>query len=267
MKPDGTRERGSITELAGRVAIVTGAASGIGAEIARALAEAGARVVVADVDRRGAETVARRLPSASSYRADVADSADCLRLVQEVIARSGRVDILVNNAGLQHVSPVTEFPVDQWERLVRVMLFGAFYLIRQVLPVMYAQGWGRIINIGSIHSIVASPNKSAYVAAKHGLLGLTRAVALEAAERGVTVNAVCPAYVRTPLVERQIADLASTENLTESEVVDRIMLAPAAIRRLIEPAEVAATVRFLCSDAASMITGTAQIIDGGWTAR
>jgi 3-hydroxybutyrate dehydrogenase len=251
----------------GRAAIVTGAASGIGRAIATDLAAQGTRVLFADVNVAEGERVAADFSTAVFQRADIAKQADCEALVARAVREFGRVDILVNNAGLQHVAPVEEFPVETWERLVHIMLFGAFYLTRAVLPHMYAKRWGRIVNIASVHGLVASPYKSAYVAAKHGLVGFTKTVALEAAEKGVTVNAVCPSYVRTPLVEKQIADQAKVHGISEDAVIREIMLAPAAIKRLLEPSEVAAYVRFLCSDEASGITGATQVIDAGWTAR
>ena len=261
------REEGETGTLAGRVALVTGAASGIGRAIAVELAARGVRVALADLDAAGASAVADTCPGAIGRGCDVADPAACERLADEVRAELGRIDILVNNAGLQHIAPIEAFPVDRWTHLIAVMLVGPFVLTRAVLPGMYGQGWGRIINLASIHALVASPYKSAYVAAKHGLLGLTRATALEAGQHGVTANAICPAYVRTPLVERQVADLAAAEGLTIPDTIERIMLAPTAIRRLIEPVEVARYAAFLCSDDAASITGTAQVIDGGWTAR
>ena len=254
-------------DLAGRRAIVTGAASGIGRAIAEALAGAGARVVLADLNAEQGEAVAAALEGCAFERADVASREDCRRLVDRAALRLGGVDILVNNAGLQHIAPIEDFPEDRWEHLVRVMLVGAFLLTRYAIPHMYRGGWGRIVNVASIHGLVASPYKSAYVAAKHGLLGLTKTVALEAGGRGVTVNAICPAYVRTPLVEKQIADQARTQGIPSAEVVEKVMLAPAAVKRLLEPSEVAAYALFLCSDDAAGITGSAQVIDGGWTAR
>jgi len=267
IEPAMTAAEGVADTLVGRVALVTGGGSGIGRAIAIELASRGARVAVADLDASLAAEVAAGCPGAIARVCDVADPAACVRLADEVHRELGRVDILVNNAGLQHVSPIEVFPVDRWAYLIQVMLVGPFVLTRAVLPEMYGQGWGRIINIASIHALVASPNKSAYVAAKHGLLGLTRATALEAGPHGVTANAICPAYVRTPLVERQVADLAATEGLPVPDTIKRVMLAPAAIRRLIEPVEVARYAAFLCSDDAASITGAAQVIDGGWTAR
>jgi 3-hydroxybutyrate dehydrogenase len=173
----------------------------------------------------------------------------------------------VNNAGIQHVAPLTEFPEAKWRLLIELMLTAPFLLTKAALPGMYERGWGRIVNIGSVHSLRASAFKSAYVSAKHGLLGLTRVTALEGAEHGVTCNCVCPSYVRTALVEKQIADQARVHGIPESEVVEKIMVAEAAIHRLLEPSEVAGYIAFLCSDAASGVTGSAVTIDCGWTAR
>jgi 3-hydroxybutyrate dehydrogenase len=257
----------AVPDLAGKTALVTGAASGIGHAIAVDLARCGARVLLADLDERRGELAARELPGSLFQRADVSSRSDCRALVDRATAEWGGVDVLINNAGLQHVSPIEDFPEDRWEQLVRIMLFGAFYLTRYAIPHMYERGWGRIVNISSVHGLVASPYKSAYISAKHGLNGLTKTVALEAAEKGVTVNAVCPSYVRTPLVEQQIDDQARVNGISADAVVRDIMLAPAAIKRLLEPDEVAAYVTFLCSDAAAGITGAEQVIDCGWTAR
>ena len=253
--------------LVGRVALVTGGAGGIGRAIAGALAADGATVIVADRDGTRAEAVAAGLDGARAHAIDLIDTAACRAMVEDVLARDQRLDILVNAAGFQHIAAVVDYPMESWDAMLATMLTAPFVLSQAVLPAMYERGWGRIVNIGSIHSLVASPNKVGYVAAKHGLLGLTRAVAIEAGPHGVTCNAVCPAYVRTPLVEAQIADQAVTAGIPEQEVVDRIMLAGASIPRLLEADEVAAYVRFLCSDAAGGITGSAQMIDGGWTAR
>ncbi|MDP9265789.1 MAG: 3-hydroxybutyrate dehydrogenase [Chloroflexota bacterium] len=255
------------TDFSGKRALVTGAASGIGRAVAEDLAAHGARVLVADLDETMGKPVAAALPGALFQRADIASRADCASLMQRMVAEWGGIDILVNNAGLQHVAPVEDFPEDRWEQLVRIMLIGPFLLIRYAIPHMYAQGWGRIVNVSSLHGLVASPFKSAYVSAKHGLNGLTKTVALEAGSRGVTVNAICPSYVRTPLVEKQIADQARTQGMTADDVVAKIMVEPAAIKRLLEPSEVAAYVTFLCGDAAAGITGATQVIDCGWTAR
>ncbi len=257
----------AMAELEGRVALVTGAARGIGQAIAAGLAEDGAIVALADLDPVAAAAAADGIPPAIAIGCDVADPADCRRLVEAVTTATGRVDILVNNAGLQHESPIVDFPDERFEHLVRVMLFGAFHLTKAVLPGMIARGWGRIVNMGSIHSLVASPDTAAYVSAKHGLLGLTRTVALEVGAAGVTVNLVAPSYVRTGLVEGQLERQSQALGIPVDRVVDEVMLAPVAVKRLLEPMEVAAYVRFLCTDAARSITGTAQVIDGGWTAR
>jgi 3-hydroxybutyrate dehydrogenase len=256
-----------MAELEGRVALVTGGARGIGRAIAEGLAADGATVAVADLDAGAARDAAATLPGAHGFGADVADPAACRGLVADVLAQSGRIDILVNNAGLQFVSPIVDFPEDRFEQLISVMLLGAFRLTKAVLPGMIERRWGRIVNIGSVHSLVASPNKSAYIAAKHGLLGLTRTAALEVGEHGITVNLVAPTYVRTALVENQLEDQARTLGIPVEQVVDQVMLGPMAVKRLLEPEDVASYVRFLCSDAGRSITGTAQVIDGGWTAR
>lgn len=254
-------------EMSQKCAVVTGAANGIGLAVAQALSAQGARVLMADLDAERGQAAARDLPGALFQRTDIASREDCQALMARAKQELGRVDILVNNAGLQHVSPVEDFPEDKWEHLLRIMLIGPFLLTKYALPLMYAQRWGRIINMSSLHGLVASPYKSAYISAKHGLMGLTKTVALEAADKGVTVNAVCPSYVRTPLVEKQIADQARVHGLSETEVIEKVMLAPAAVKRLLEPSEVAAYVMFLCSEAAGGITGSAQVMDCGWTAR
>ncbi len=252
--------------LTDKVAIVTGAASGIGLAIARALAEQGARVILADIDGAGVQAAAAELAGARFQQVDMAQSTACAELVSATLAAEGRIDILINNAGIQHVAPITEFPEETWQRMMALMLTAPFLLTKAVLPGMYARGWGRIVNLGSVHSVRASAFKSAYVAAKHGLLGLTRVTALEGAPHGVTCNCICPSYVRTALVEKQIADQARVHNIPESEVVEKIMVAEAPIHRLLEPAEVAALAVYLCSDVAAGITGSAQFIDCGWTA-
>jgi 3-hydroxybutyrate dehydrogenase len=252
--------------FSGRTAVVTGAASGIGRAIAADLAAGGARVVVADLDGGAGLALASEV-GGIFQKTDVSSRDDCRALIDRATREFGGIDILVNNAGLQHVAPIEEFPEEKWEYLIRVMLVGAFYLTKYAIPHTYAKGWGRVINVSSVHGLVASPYKSAYVAAKHGLNGLTKAVALEAAEKGVTVNAICPSYVRTPLVDKQIADQARVHGMSEDAVVRDVMLAPGAIKRLLDPSEVAAYVSFLCSDKAGGITGSLQVIDCGWTAR
>jgi 3-hydroxybutyrate dehydrogenase len=245
-------------DLNGKTALVTGAASGIGAAIARALSRAGAKVHAVDRDEAGLAEVAQE----SGISPVVADLADLDGLAGLPTA----VDILVNNAGIQHVSPIEEFPLERFDFILDLMLVSPFRLIRQSLPHMYAQGWGRIINISSVHGLRASAFKSAYVTAKHGLEGLSKVVALEGGPHGVTSTCINPAYVRTPLVEKQIEDQARTHGISPSEVVDKIMLSPVALKRLVEPDEVAALALFLCGPASASVTGTSFVMDGGWTA-
>jgi 3-hydroxybutyrate dehydrogenase len=244
--------------LTGRRALVTGGASGIGRACAVRLAGAGADVVVVDRDAEGAKAVAEQVGGAA-VAVDLSDLAAVDDLDLDV-------DVLVNNAGVQHVAPVHEFPPDRFSFILRLMVEAPFRLARGALPHMYAQGWGRIVHISSVHGIRASAYKSAYVTAKHGLEGLSKVIAVEGAEHGVTSNCVNPAYVRTPLVEHQIADQARAHGLSEDEVVEQVMLAPAAIRRLIEPEEVADAVTWLCSPAATSVTGSSLVMDGGWSA-
>lgn len=248
-----------------RVALVTGGAGGIGRATVHALHAAGMRVVVADRHADAAQAVAAAV-NGLPIAVDLADSAACRELVATVVATYGRVDVLVNNAGFQHIAPIDEFPEDVWAAMLAVMLTAPFVLTQAVWPHMKAQRWGRIVNLGSIHSVRASPFKVGYITAKHGLLGLTRTAAREGGEWGITVNAVLPAYVRTPLVENQIADQARTRGLSTDEVLDKVMLAQTAVKRLIEPTEVASLIAYLCSDAAGAITGADWPIDAGWTA-
>lgn len=255
-----------MSTLEGKAALVTGAASGIGLAIAQALAAEGARVTLADLDVERGQAEAAKLAGARFVAADLTQPGASRQLVEGTISASGSLDILVNNAGVQHVAPITEFPEAKWRQLIELMLTAPFLLTQAALPGMYARGWGRIINLGSVHSLRASAFKSAYVSAKHGLLGLTRVTALEGAEHGVTCNCLCPSYVRTALVEKQIADQARMHQIPESEVVEKIMVAEAPIHRLLEPSEVGAYAAFLCSDAASGVTGSAITIDCGWTA-
>ena len=252
-------------DLLGKVAVVTGAASGLGKAIAERLAADGAQVVVGDISDKGAE-VANAI-GGLFVRGDSAKREDCKALIDAAQGRYGTVHILVNNAGFQHVSPLEDFPEDMWEKMVAVMLTAPFLLTRYCWPAMQKQQWGRVVNICSIHGLVASPHKVGYISAKHGLIGLTRSAALEGGPFGITANAICPAYVRTPLVDNQIADQAKTRGIPEAEVIEKIMLEPAAIKRLIEPAEVADFVAYLCSPAAGAITGAALTMDLGWTAR
>ncbi len=249
-----------------RVAIVTGGASGIGKAIAEALADSGDQVVIADLNAAAGKELADII-GAHFVKTDLSQRTDCKRLVDETLAHYGALHILINNAGFQHIDPIEAFPEDMWDEMLHVMLTAPFLLTKYVWRTMKARGWGRIVNMSSIHGRVASPFKSAYITAKHGLIGFTRTAALEGGEHGITVNAVCPAYVRTPLVESQIADQARTRGISIEAVVEKVMLEPAAVKRLITPEEVAALVVYLCSDAAGAITGVDWAIDLGWTAR
>jgi len=250
-------------DLSGRRALVTGAASGIGLAVARHLAACGAQVVASDLPGERLDAVAAEL-RAAAVAADLSDRAG----VHGLAAAAGDVDILVNNAGLQHVSRIEEFDESRWDRIQAVMLTAPFLLIKALIPGMYARGWGRIVNIASVHGLVASPYKAAYISAKHGLLGLTKTVALEAGARcpDVSVHAICPSYVRTPLVENQIADQARTHGIAASEVVEKVLLTQNAVKRLIEPDDVARAVEFLCGDAAWSMTGAVLTMDAGWLA-
>ncbi len=248
------------------VAIVTGAGSGIGQACAEALARQGNQVIVSDVDVVQGQAVARSI-GGYFVEADLSRRAACRRLVDETLERFGKINILVNNAGFQSINAVEDFPEDIWDTMIAVMLTAPFLLSKYAWRSMKAHGWGRIVNIGSVHSLRASPFKVGYVTSKHGLLGMTRTLALEGAAHGITVNTICPAYVRTPLVERQIADQARTRGIAPEEVVEKVMLAPAAIKRLVEPGEVADLVLYLCSESARSITGVHWPIDLGWTAR
>ncbi len=251
--------------MQGKIALVTGAASGIGRSIAETYAKHGVHVIVSDVSDAGG-LVAQQI-GGSFIKADLSDQDKVRRLAHDALAVRGRVDILVNNAGFQHVSPVEDFPENMWAKMIQVMLVAPFQLIKHLVPAMKNNGWGRIINMSSIHGVVASPYKSAYIAAKHGLIGLTKTAALELGAYGITVNAICPAYVRTAIVDKQIEVLAATHGLPEQEVVSKIMLEPAAIKRMIKHEEVAELALFLTSEKAGAITGAAHMIDLGWTAR
>lgn len=248
-----------MTDLHGRRALVTGGASGIGAACARAFAQAGARVTVADIDGDAAEALADEI-GGEAWQIDLTDrdALAALRL---------DTDILVNNAGVQHVSPIEDFDPAQFSLLLQLMLEAPFLLTRAALPAMYERGFGRIINMSSVHGLRASPFKAAYVAAKHGLEGLSKVTALEGAAHDVTSNCVNPGYVRTPLVERQIADQARVHGIPESEVLEKVLLTEAAIKRLVEPEEVAGLAVWLAADAAGMVTGASYTMDGGWSAR
>ena len=247
--------------LSHHTALVTGGASGIGRAVAQRLAADGARVLVLDRDKAGARQAAHEV-GGEYLSADLSegDAIDALDL------GSRGIDILVNNAGLQHVAPVEEFDPARFELIHRVMLLAPFRLARAVLPGMYDAGWGRLVHVSSVHGHRASPYKSAYVSAKHGLEGLSKVLALEGAEKGVTSNTVCPGYVRTPLVEGQIADQARTHGISEDDVVDEVLLARSPVKRLVDPEEVAQVVAMLCGPGTDSITGSSHLMDGGWTA-
>jgi 3-hydroxybutyrate dehydrogenase len=245
--------------LNGRKALVTGGASGIGAACVRELASRGAKVVVADVDSAGAAALADEV-GGTSWAVDLLD-------VDALATLSLDCDILVNNAGIQRISPIEDFDPAEFRRIIALMLEAPFLLIRAALPHMYANGFGRIINVSSVHGIRASPFKSAYVSAKHGLEGLSKVTPLEGGEHGVTSNCINPGYVRTALVEKQIADQAQVHGIPESEVLAKVMLTESAVKRLVEPEEVASLVAWLASDHAGMVTGASYTMDGGWSAR
>lgn len=248
-----------IADLTGRSALITGAASGLGKAMAHALASAGAHVTVADLNGEAAREVANAV-GGEAWEVDLSDT-DALDGTQI------NTDILINNAGIQRIHAVEEFPLDDWRLINRLMLESPFVLTKAVLPGMYERGWGRIVNVSSIHGLRASAFKSAYVAAKHGLMGLTKTTALEGGPKGVTCNAINPGYVMTPLVEQQIADQARTRSISEDEVLDQVFLGHSAVKRLATEEEVARLALFLCSDAAGVINGSAHSIDGGWVAQ
>ncbi|MEU6844292.1 3-hydroxybutyrate dehydrogenase [Streptomyces sp. NPDC046716] len=246
-------------DLGGRTALVTGAAGGIGRACALRLAAAGAKVRAVDRDAAGLDALADAAAGIEPYVLDLTD-------LDAAEAAAAGTDVLVNNAGIQLVRPVEEFPPDVFHTVLTLMVEAPFRLIRGALPHMYGQNWGRIVNVSSVHGLRASAYKSAYVTAKHGLEGLSKTVALEGAAHGVTSNCVNPSYVRTPLVERQIADQAVAHDIPEEQVLTQVMLRDSALKRLIEPEEVAEAVAHLCSPQASFMTGTSMVLDGGWTA-
>jgi 3-hydroxybutyrate dehydrogenase len=254
--------------LSGKTAVVTGSTSGIGLGIAEELARAGANVVLNSFtdtkeDHRLAEDIARAHGVEARYiRADMSRGEECRRL----IAEAGACDILVNNAGIQHVAPIEDFPPEKWDAILAINLTSAFHTIAAALPIMRKAGWGRMVNIASAHGLTASPYKSAYIAAKHGLVGLTKTVALEAAGQGITCNAICPGYVLTPLVEAQIPDQMKTHKMDRETVIREVMLARQPSKQFATTGQIGGTVAFLCSPAADQITGTTISVDGGWTA-
>ena len=259
--------------LCGKSAVVTGSTSGIGLGIARAFASAGLNVMLNGFgDRTSIEETCRDLETeygvkAAYSAADMSRPVDIEGMIGEARQAFGNVDILVNNAGIQHVEAIETFPIDKWDAIIAINLSAAFHAIRAVVPGMKARKWGRIINVASAHALVASPYKSAYVAAKHGVLGLTKSVALETAEFGITVNAICPGYVLTPLVEKQIPETAKARGITEEQVIRDVLLRAQPTRKFVTTGELGALAVFLCTDAAQSMTGTALPVDGGWTAQ
>src|SRR5688500_9948665 len=259
--------------LKGRTALVTGSTAGIGLGIATRLAAEGTNIVLngfgeeAEIDRVSAELKSRYQVQVMYDAADMTRPESIGAMLQKAIAQFGAVDVLVNNAGIQHVAPVDEFPPEKWDAIIAINLSASFHTVRAALPAMKARRWGRIVNIASAHALVASPFKSAYVAAKHGIAGFTKTVALEVAEHGITVNAICPGYVLTPLVEKQIPETAKARGISEEAVKRDVLLAAQPTKRFVAVEEIAGLVAFLCSTAAASITGALLPIDGAWTAQ
>ncbi len=263
----------STKALAGKSAIVTGSTSGIGLGIARAFAQAGMHVMLngfgdaAEIEQTRADLEKTFGVKVAYSGADMTKPEEIAGMVAEAAKRLGKVDVLVNNAGIQHVEAIETFPVAKWDAIIAINLSSAFHAIRAVVPEMKARNWGRIINVASAHALVASPFKSAYVAAKHGVLGLTKTVALETAEHGITVNAICPGYVLTPLVQKQIPETAKARNLTEEQVIRDVLLHAQPTRKFVTTEEIGALAVFLCTGGGASITGAALPIEGGWTAQ
>jgi 3-hydroxybutyrate dehydrogenase len=248
-----------------RIVVITGGASGIGAACAEVLA-VDYQVVTVDMDEQKGLELSKKL-NGHFIKADLSKREDCKRVIDETLERFDRLDILLNNAGFQHIAAIKDFPEDTWEKMLGVMLTAPFLLTKYAWEHLTKSGQGRVINIGSVHGLVASPFKSGYITAKHGLVGFTKTVALEGAPFGITCNTICPAYVRTPLVEKQIADQARTRGISESEVEEKVFLEPVAIKKMLEPLDVANYVAFLASEKSWAITGSVQTIDLGWTAK
>jgi len=254
--------------LSGKTAIITGSNSGIGLGIARELAKVGADVVLnsftdRDEDHALAAEISKETGTSARYiQADMSKGDECRALIE----KAGSCDILVNNAGIQHVSPIDQFPIDKWDAIIAINMNSAFHTTAAALPLMRARGWGRVVNIASAHGLTASPFKAAYVAAKHGVVGMTKAVALETAQEPITCNAVCPGYVLTPLVEAQIPDTMKEYNMSREDVIKNVMLERQPSKEFATVEQLGGTVQFLCSDAAAQITGTTISVDGGWTA-
>ena len=260
-------------ELASKVAIVTGSTSGIGLGIAQAFAAAGMNVMLngfgdsSDI-RRARDDIETHFGVNTAYSAaDMSKPGDIVKMVEDTRTTFGRVDVLVNNAGIQHVEPIETFPPEKWDAIIAIDLSSAFHAMRAVVPEMKARKWGRIITVASAHALVASPYKSAYVAAKHGVLGLTKTVALETAEHGITVNAICPGYVMTPLVEKQIPETAKARGITQEQVIRDVLLHAQPTRQFVTTQQLGALAVFLCGNHAASITGAALPVEGGWTAQ
>src|SRR5256886_5901719 len=258
--------------LKGKTALITGSTSGIGLGIAQRLAADGANIVLngfgdaAGIERLRHDRAAKHKVTAIYDGADMSGPDAIAAMVANAVREFGGLDLLINNAGIQHVAPVDDFPVAKWDAIIAINLSAAFHTVRAALPAMKRKRWGRIVNVASAHALVASPFKSAYVAAKHGIAGFTKSVALEVAEQGITVNAVCPGYVLTPLVRKQIPDTAKARGITEEQVVRDVLLAAQPTKKFVTVEEVAALTAFLCSDEAASITGAVLPVEGGWTA-
>ncbi|MCX4084555.1 3-hydroxybutyrate dehydrogenase [Rickettsia hoogstraalii] len=256
-----------------KVAVITGSTSGIGLEIAKHFAKLESKIVINGFAKE--DEVAKILAELKELGAssvfyqgiNLAEPEEIRSMFERIIKEFGKIDILVNNAGIQHVAPIDEFPEDKWEQILRIDLIASFYTTKYAIPIMKKNGFGRIVNIASAHAYVASPFKSAYVAAKHGILGLTKTVALEVAENNITVNAICPGYVNTPLVQNQIADTAKARHISEESALRDVILKSQATKKFVEADEIANLVIFLCDEKASSITGSGLLIDGGWTAQ
>ncbi|EPC04352.1 3-hydroxybutyrate dehydrogenase [Litchfieldella anticariensis FP35 = DSM 16096] len=248
-----------------RVALVTGTTSGIGEAVVKHFCQQGHQVLAVDFNPDGEAKA--DAAGAAFFQADLTEADACRAAVGEAIKRFGHLDILINNAGIQHVANIEEFPESKWRQILDLMLTAPFLLTQAAWPHMRKAGWGRIVNIASVHAQVASPGKAAYISAKHGMIGLTKTAALEGGAHGITANAICPAYVKTPLVDNQIADQARMHGMKEQDVIEQIMLKNAAIKRLIDPSEVASLAAYLASDAAGAVTGASWNIDLGWTAQ
>ena len=254
-----------------KTALVTGSVSGIGLGIAKDLANQGYKVLISDINLAVAQDVAQSINEsggdALGFKLDVTVQEDIDNLIARADEYNNRIDLLVNNAGIQYVSKLEEFPAEKWQLITNVLLVGPAMMTKAVLPLMRANNFGRIVNIGSLHGLVASPFKSAYVAAKHGIIGFSKVIALETGDQDITINAICPAYVKTPLVEKQIADTAKEHGISEEEVVNNIMLAPMPKKSFIDIEEICGSVSYLASDVAKNMTGQTMVLDGGWVAR